>query len=107
MRFVDVLGGGGKLLRLARSKNQECVAVLALQGSKRDKRQRLFARDYAPGNDNRRTAATLHFALQPIRERGRQRKLRVIFRIAACRNPLRRRSEEHTSELQSRGHLVC
>src|SRR5205809_5838456 len=33
MRFVDVLGGGGKLLRLARSKNQECVAVLALQRS--------------------------------------------------------------------------
>src|SRR2546430_3029687 len=29
----------------------------------------LFRSDYAPGNDNRRTAATLHFALQPIRDR--------------------------------------
>src|SRR5690625_5828580 len=26
---------------------------------------------------------------------------------APCRRPLMTRSEEHTSELQSRGHLVC
>src|SRR5437870_7344410 len=28
-------------------------------------------------------------------------------RVAACARKFRQRSEEHTSELQSRGHLVC
>src|SRR5207253_4007223 len=37
-----------------------------------------------------------------------RKKSRVFFRTAFCHSSMRvGRSEEHTSELQSRGHLVC
>src|SRR3712207_8534780 len=37
----------------------------------------------------------------------RERSRRVDRRRRLCRAPARRRSEEHTSELQSRQYLVC
>src|SRR5439155_24275891 len=45
----------------------------------------------------RKDARTMDSSLQPIHR---------IARHPQCRPPARR-SEEHTSELQSRGHLVC
>src|SRR5437870_8372121 len=36
-----------------------------------------------------------------------QRVGRMVFVADPLRKPFSRRSEEHTSELQSRGHLVC
>src|SRR5690625_6948125 len=44
---------------------------------------------------------TRHYHLDPLRERDRAGD------IGRTEVELRTRSEEHTSELQSRGHLVC
>src|SRR6266849_1043493 len=69
MRFVNELRGGRKLLRLARRKNQERIAVFVLQSSKRNERQRFLGSDHASGDDDRRAATALDFRFQPIRER--------------------------------------
>src|SRR3989442_10227033 len=39
--------------------------------------------------------------------RARDRNIGAGAHVAACRSAQTRRSEEHTSELQSRPHLVC
>src|SRR5437660_9697426 len=45
-------------------------------------------------------------AVAALRSRGGGRAVHRLSRAAAC-EPVALRSEEHTSELQSRGHLVC
>src|SRR6266436_5460873 len=49
---------------------------------------------------------SLHDAL-PISSSRRRPGCRQTTRSSACRTSARPRSEEHTSELQSRLHLVC
>src|SRR5207253_5368716 len=51
-------------------------------------------------------AATDHHDLEPLAIQGRAGFLRDVHTILDA-IPRLRRSEEHTSELQSRGHLVC
>src|SRR5437870_9852330 len=41
------------------------------------------------------------------RAAARQKEMTIRLALGAKRRRLLRRSEEHTSELQSRGHLVC
>src|SRR5690625_5675774 len=45
----------------------------------------------------------LFLNLRGIKERKKSRELMERFQF----DPTKKRSEEHTSELQSRGHLVC
>src|SRR5690625_6732103 len=42
-----------------------------------------------------------------LRREERRRELRQFLRRLQCRDDHPVRSEEHTSELQSRGHIVC
>ena len=66
MRFFDEFRGGGKLLGLARRKDQQGIAIFALQCSKGNQRQRLFRGHHAPGNNDRRAAAALDLRFEPI-----------------------------------------
>src|SRR5439155_23247876 len=58
--------------------------------------------DLDVGDDGRLALPLLHHAARPGR-----RGLRDLARHADERRGTPARSEEHTSELQSRGHLVC
>src|SRR5207253_3675337 len=53
------------------------------------------------------TLCTLFSFLKSTRSKGRVRRVPAAAVIPAARVVLIIRSEEHTSELQSRGHLVC
>src|SRR5207253_7270411 len=59
-----------------------------------------------------RRAAKLGAQPEPPDRSGQEGVLPVFFELLAARrnaalDPRQHRSEEHTSELQSRGHLVC
>src|SRR5690625_5756802 len=56
----------------------------------------------SPGMGSRRLLNTL-----PVRTGGSLTKLRLQLLECSHGSAVQRRSEEHTSELQSRGHLVC
>src|SRR5579859_4708037 len=93
MRFVDKLRGGGKLLRLSRRKDQQRIAIFALQRSKRDERKRLFGSNDAACYDDRRAAAARDLGFEPVRERRRRRQLGVVFQITTHSNAVIRRSK--------------
>src|SRR5690625_6635655 len=56
-----------------------------------------------------RCRSTLATACRPPKRLPRPSTSRVLMPVSLCNSSLGRpeRSEEHTSELQSRGHLVC
>ena len=66
MRFLDELRGGRKLLRFPRRKHQQCIAVLALQCSKSNQRQRLFRGNHTPRHDDWRAPAAFDLGFKPI-----------------------------------------
>src|SRR5207253_9054020 len=90
------------LLRLRRPPSSPLFPYTTLFRSRRGARRGTGGEDHRP-----------HGAEAPRRPRGCGARLRVLrHRGAVCHGPGSRggwgsRSEEHTSELQSRGHLVC
>src|SRR2546422_552386 len=110
-RLPELIGGGRRIEHIVRDLKSEanCFSVRAQPS-------RVFWRaictqspDDAGGGDQRAGLAAMH-----LLERGHRQRLRFgleIERLAAdhpagARRP-EQRSEEHTSELQSRLHLVC
>src|SRR6267143_1616148 len=93
MRFVDELGGRFEAFRLARSKDEERLRILALQSAEGDEGERFFRGDNAASDDDWRAAAAPRFRFQPIRERGRRGKLEIVFQVTADVDAIARRSE--------------
>jgi len=69
------------------------MRMLALKSSKRDKSQRLLARDNAARNDNGRAAPVPGFGLEPVCQGSGLRELKVVLQVATDLGAIHCRSQ--------------
>src|SRR5260370_33183441 len=93
VRFIDELRRFIKTFGLSRRENEECLRVLALQGSKGDECVRFFRRHDASRDYDRRTATALDLACKPIRQWSGRGRLEVVFQISTDSHAMRGRTQ--------------